>query len=511
MSEKVNDKTVFSLLEVTRSIQKTIADRYKSFFWVKAEMNKLNFYQQSGHCYPELVEKQDGKVVAQIKSNLWKEDYVKINARFQRVLKEPLKDGIKILFLAGISFDPTYGIALRIIDIDPAYTLGDLEREKQETITKLQEEGIFRKNQALSFPLLPQRIAIISVETSKGYADFLKVVDTNSWGYKFFHLLFPSLLQGEKAVDAIINQLKRIRTVSDHFDVVAIIRGGGGDIGLSCYNNYLLAKEITLFPLPVITGIGHATNETVSEMISFSNAITPTKLAEYLLQKFHNFSVPVQNAEEKIIDKSRRLISDEKTKFTSELKLFRSVTENILLKNRNEIREQVQSLLQQSHFRFRNEKEYLFSIKEGIRKGTTSVCYAAKQEIKILAFTMKKDVGTQLQAVRSGINQHAQQVARTSKIILHAGKENLIQINEKLSDKSLSRLKNERIELSNIEKNVNNMSPGNVLKRGYSITVLEGKPIKNFDKVKEGDTLNTLLYDGSILSTVKSATKSEPL
>ena len=110
MAEKQNNKTIFSLLEVTRSIQKTLNDRYTTSFWVKAEMNKLNFYRQSGHCYPELVEKKDGKIVAQIKANLWKDDFYRINANFQNVLKEPLKDGIKILFLARISFDPLHGL-----------------------------------------------------------------------------------------------------------------------------------------------------------------------------------------------------------------------------------------------------------------------------------------------------------------------------------------------------------------------------------------------------------------
>jgi len=511
MPETVNDKQVFSLLEVTKSIQKTIAERYKSSFWVKAEMNKLNFYKQSGHCYPELVEKQDGKVIAQIKSNLWKDDYININNTFQRVLKEPLKDGIKILFLAKVSFDPAYGLALRIIDIDPSYTLGDLEREKQETIKKLKDEGIFGKNKTLPIPLLPQRIAIISVETSKGYADFLKVIDTNSWNYKFFHLLFPSLLQGEKAVDGIINQLRRIKKVKSHFDVVAIIRGGGGDVGLSCYNYYLLAKEIALFPMPVITGIGHATNETVTEMISFSNAITPTKLAEYLLQKFHNFSVPVQKAEEKIIDKARRLISDEKTKFQSEIKLFRSVTENILIKNRNEIKGQVQSLFQQSHFLFKNEKEYLFSIREGIRKGTNTFCNTAKQKIKQFALTMKKDVGTHLNAVKLVINQNANQVVRSSRVLLLSRKEKIVQFKERFSEKSLLLLRNETIELNSIEKNVNNMNPKEVMRRGYSITLLQGKAVKNFDKVKEGDTLNTVVFEGNIVSIVKSSSKPNEL
>jgi len=442
MSEKVNDKKVYSLLQVTKSIQKTISDRYASSFWVKAEMNKLNYYKQSGHCFPELVEKQDGKIIAQINATLWKEDFLQINNNFLNTLKEPLKDGIKILFLARVSFDPTYGLALRIIDIDPDFTMGDLQREKQETIHKLLAEGIFNRNKNLSLPLLPKRIAIISVETSKGYVDFLKVIEGNEWKYKFFHFLFPSLLQGEKAVDSIIRQFERIRTVINHFDVVVILRGGGADIGLSCYNHYSLAKEIALFPIPVLTGIGHATNETVSEMISFSNAITPTKLAEFLLQKMHNFSVPVQRALEKIIDKSRRLLLEEKTKFQSEVKLFSSVTENILIRNHHTLRAESQSLLQQALFRFRNEKLLLISFRDDCLE-------------------------------QSGLF-----------------------------------LKKQTVDLVNIEKNVQNMDPINVLKRGYSMTLLKGKAIRDLENVQAGDELNTVLYKGNIKSIVLSTDES---
>ena len=460
MPKLINNRNTFSLIEVTKSIQKTLAERYKSSFWVQAEMSKLNHYTHSGHCYPDLVEKRDGKVIAQMRSHLWKDDYIKINRTFQSVLKEPLKDGIKILFLAKISFNPAYGLALRIIDIDPGYTLGDLEKEKQETIRRLKEEDIFGRNKTLQLPLLPQRIAIVSVETSKGYADFLKVIDTNEWNYKFFHLLFPALLQGEKAVESISSQLDRIKKVIMHFDVVAIIRGGGGDIGLSCYNNYQLAREVALFPIPVITGIGHATNETVTEMVSFSNAITPTKMAEYLLQKFHNYSVPVQKAEEKIVDKSRRIINEEKVKFRSEVKLFRSVTQNILIKNKNNIKERVQSLSRQSRFLFRNEREVLTTIKQTIGK--------------------------------------------SSGILLVTGKQVINQTMEKFFDRSLHFLKERNIDLINIEKNIGNMNPENVLKRGYSITRLNGKAIKSIDEVGEGDKLKTVVFDGQITSTVES-------
>jgi exodeoxyribonuclease VII large subunit len=151
------------------------------------------------------------------------------------------------------------------------------------------------------------------VETSKGYADFINVIETNPWGYRFFHMLFPSLLQGDHAVQSLLGQLRWIRKVKSHFDVVAIIRGGGGDVGLSCYNDFDLAKEVATFPLPLLTGIGHSTNETVVELVANKNNITPTKLAEFLIQKFHNFSVPVKENRRKIVDFSRNMLSNEKT------------------------------------------------------------------------------------------------------------------------------------------------------------------------------------------------------
>jgi exodeoxyribonuclease VII large subunit len=443
MPETYNNKSVFTLLEVTRSIQKTITERYKTPVWIKAELNKLNYYKQSGHCFPELVEKQEGRVLAQMRSIIWKDDFILINREFQRVLHESLKDGIKILFLASISFDPTHGLALRIMEIDPSFTLGDLEREKQETIQRLKNENLYDKNRVLRLALVPQRMAVISVETSKGYADFIKIIQSNEQGYRFFHMLFPSLLQGEKAIASMMAQLNRIRRVKDHFDLVVIVRGGGDDIGLSCYNDYRLARAIAEFPLPVLTGIGHSTNETVCEMISYSNAITPTKLAEWLLQKFHDFREPVEAANKTIIDKSLRLIIEEKTRFRSEVKMFRSVTVNMLQRRRNDMNIQTRSLLQQSLFRFRNEK--------------------------------------------ADLAQFQNRIPGASNILL----------------------KSRNLEIENIRQQINNMSPENVLKRGYSITLLNGKAIKNFEEVQPGDILNTTIFVGNISSIVQSTNKPE--
>lgn len=309
MPEVVESKTVFSLLEVTKSIQKTIADRYKSLYWIKAEMNKLNHYKHSGHCYPELVEKKDGKIVAEIRSILWKTDFDRINNQFIQLLNEPLRDGITILFQAGVSYDPLYGLSLRIVDIDPTFVLGELEKEKKESIARLQKEGLFDANKRLPFPLVPKRLAIISVETSKGLSDFFKIISHNPWGYKIETTLYPALLQGDKSIPSIIRQLAVIAEQLAKYDAVAIIRGGGGEVGLSSYNNYALSKAIAIFPIPVLTGIGHSTNETVSEMVAFKNAITPSELADFLIQKFHNFAIPTDQAIDKIIHASQGLFT----------------------------------------------------------------------------------------------------------------------------------------------------------------------------------------------------------
>ncbi|MGK7390317.1 MAG: exodeoxyribonuclease VII large subunit [Candidatus Cyclobacteriaceae bacterium M2_1C_046] len=465
MSQAINDKKVFSLLEVTTSIRKTLEARYTSAFWVKAEMNKLNFYKHSGHCYPDLVEKKDGKVVAQLRSILWKGDYTRINEAFERVLKEPLKDGIKILLYAKIGFTPEYGLSLQILDIDPAFTLGDLEQEKLQTIMQLQENGLFSKNKSLPIPLLPQRIAIISVDTSKGYADFQKVLEAAqaSWNYRFFYMLFPSLLQGDKAALAIMQQLRNIRRVIHHFDIVAIIRGGGGDVGLSCYNNYALAKEIAAFPLPVITGIGHSTNETVAEMIACENAITPTKLSEFLIQKFHDFRNPVENAQKIIIDKGRRIIQEQNAEFAGQVKLLKSVTKNVIFTNEKAITRQADNLIHQMRFGIAGEKERLSSAGEKIKRAAYDFCANEKNTLIQFSLDLKKDSSTYL--------------------------------------------KYEKVELANLEKHLQLLSPTNVMKRGYSITKVNGKALSSTEGLKEGDELNTILYDGNLISAIKKIIK----
>ncbi|MEI7982488.1 MAG: exodeoxyribonuclease VII large subunit [Bacteroidota bacterium] len=458
MSEKVQEKTVFTLLEVTQSIQRTLNERYQTSFWVKAEMNKLNHYKQSGHCYPDLLEKRDGKIVAQIRSTLWKDDFIRINENFVRVLKEPLKDGINILFVAKIGFDPLYGLSLRIIDVDPSWSLGELEREKLASIEKLLKEGVFAQNKTLSLPLLPQRIAVISVETSKGYADFLKVIDRNPWGYHFFHMLFPSLLQGDTVTESIICQLNRIKKVINHFDIVTIIRGGGGDIGLSGFNRYELAKNIACFPLPVLTGIGHVTNETVAEMVAFKNCITPTELADFLVQQFHNFSVPVKESQQTLISAVTLQIEEAKKETDRSVAVFLKHTRALLLHSGRE----------------------LFSRADRVKSHTGFYLRNALGNVVRLSGLLEKNAKTRLL------------VSSLATSVLQSG---LFRLAGLLFD-------NLDKELTALDRLLSLLDPRKVLARGFSITLNGGKPLHTHHEVHPGDHLETIIYDGTVHSTV---------
>lgn len=276
----------YSLADLASSITTVLERTYTNSYWVSAEILKLNYYTKTGHCYPELVEKKDGVIVAEMRSTIWKATYEQINQKFFAKTKLPLRDGMEVLFLVQVKFDAKYGLSLNIVDVDPTYTLGALALEKQASIEELKKLGVFDANKMLSYPTLPNRIAIISVETSKGYHDYLNTIADQGSKFNIQHTLFPAVLQGDNAITSITKQLGVIAAKANQFDLVLIIRGGGGDVGLHCYNHFELAKAVATFPIPVITGIGHSTNFTVTEMVAHINKITPTAVASHVVQQF---------------------------------------------------------------------------------------------------------------------------------------------------------------------------------------------------------------------------------
>lgn len=380
------EKKVYSLSQLTQSIENVINQYCNRLVWIRVEIVKLNYYSKTGHCYPTLVEKKNGRVIADLRGNIWNASFQKINNKFRSVLKEELRDDMTVVIQGSVTYHPVHGLALNIIDIDPHYTLGELAREKAESIEKLKKENIFDANKRTSLPQLPKSIAIISVETSKGYQDFVDVIEKNSWGFKIQHLLFPAVLQGERAISTISEQLERIEEHLQAFDAVAIIRGGGGEIGLSCFDNYSLARRIANFPLPVLTGIGHSTNETVSELVSFQSFITPTKIAEFLLQNFQEFALKLQEKENKLLKETDWLLSRQKNSLTETSRLFNSLAQRSFEKSRSVLEKISSTLASESTNSLRQEKENL----KGFAKAIQSATIPIREGLQQLGFVEEK-------------------------------------------------------------------------------------------------------------------------
>ncbi|HKL02172.1 MAG TPA: exodeoxyribonuclease VII large subunit, partial [Cryomorphaceae bacterium] len=229
MSSSSAPQKSFSLSELAQSLSVQIQKTYSRSYWIRAEISKLNHYPQSGHCYPQLVEKKDGKIVADLKGFILKSTFQRTRQNFLDVTGKELDDGMQILFRCKLGFHAVYGLSLNIMEIEPAYTLGEMARLRTEAIARLKKENLFTQNKEQHLPILPRKIAVISVETSKGYRDFAETIANSPFSEAIEIRLYNALLQGDAAVDSIRDALKRIAQTDFPYDAVAIIRGGGGE------------------------------------------------------------------------------------------------------------------------------------------------------------------------------------------------------------------------------------------------------------------------------------------
>lgn len=454
-------KRSFSLSELTESIRVQIDRIYQRPYWIKAEINRLNYFPQSGHCYPELVEKRGGKIVAQIRGMIFRNSYLQIEKEFKTRTGKSLEDGMEVLFLCKVRFNSKYGLSLFIEDIDPSFTLGEMARMRSEAIKRLQKEGIFESNRTKYLPKLIRRLAVISVETSKGWRDFTEVLENSPYGSLVKRNLFGAKLQGDEAVQSIGKALDQIRRKSEAFDAVAIIRGGGGETGMDCYDNYELAKAVCTFPLPVLSGIGHSTNLTVVEMCSRKNLITPTALASFVIDEFADFEL-------RILSASRAL---------------KRVGKQLLPLWQNRLEGMAENLERSARERLRNEEDGLIRVGRVLEKQVRS---SLEGERNRLYYNLP-----------SRLNYSSKRPLQLTNMRLEKAQDRLFSSgNRKLSEANATIL--------HLEDKLRLLDPVKILKRGYSITMLNGKALTSIDDVNVGSELVTHVANGYLFTEVKN-------
>ncbi len=283
----MEQRAYITLSQLQSRISIVVEDAFVRPIWVVAEIAELKL-NRSGHCYLELVEKGEREAIcASARGVIWRTGYQSLMRRFEAESGRTLSAGMKILAKIAVSYHPLYGLSLQIVDLDPTYTLGDIEQRKRETIERLQREGVWDMNRTLPLPRVVQRIAIVSSATAAGYRDFMREIEGRI--YRIDTTLFEAVMQGEMAERSIIEALSIIAERCDDFDAVAIIRGGGSTGDLDCYNGYELASFVAQFPLPILSGIGHDKDVSITDTVAAVPLKTPTAVAAWICDRAADF------------------------------------------------------------------------------------------------------------------------------------------------------------------------------------------------------------------------------
>ena len=274
----------FTLYSLNNLVRSAISEALPARYWVTGELSEVR-ETAVGHCYIELVERNEDtqETIAKARGTIWARTYSLLRPYFLEQTGQPFAAGLKVLLQVSVGFHELYGYTLDVCDIEPAYTIGDIARQRQLIIKRLTDEGVIGLNKELEFPLLPQRIAVISSATAAGYGDFCDQLLNNRYGFVFYPHLFPAPMQGNGAEQGIIAALDKIAENVDNWDAVVIIRGGGASSELGCFDTYDLANNCAQFPLPIITGIGHLRDESILDIVAHTSAKTPTAVAEFLI------------------------------------------------------------------------------------------------------------------------------------------------------------------------------------------------------------------------------------
>lgn len=399
-----------ALHEVLQRVSTVVNEAFAAPLWVVAELSDVHV-AGNGHCYMQLTEKdaRRGSTLASVRGMIWANRWWLLRDSFIQQTGQPFQTGIKVMLFVQVSMHEQYGLSMNILDVDPTYTLGEMARRRLEILRQLEADGVIDMNRDLPFPTLPQRIAVISAEGAAGYGDFMKQLQFNQYGLKFYTHLFAASMQGEQTEASVIEALDRINEVQDLFDLVVIIRGGGATVDLASFDSYPLATYVANFPLPIVTGIGHDRDQTVLDRVAHTSVKTPTAAAALLIETLYEQWQHIEELQESLLDSTEG----------------------------------------------RMERE--------------------RQRLQRLA-----------NAVRGTHVTLTQQIGRMDMML------------QKIQMITSQRISREQDRLEYISRTIQMAQPDNILKRGFSITRLNGHAVKAATEVPPGATLSIQTADGEL-------------
>lgn len=453
-----NNNDRYSLSELQKLIKKSLQDKLPGYYWVSAEISELKL-NYAGHCYLELIEKDKQEdIKSRIRAIIWSQKSRLLLPYFENVTGQPLSEGIRVLLRVNIEYHELYGLSLIIHNIDPAYTVGEMALKRKQIIERLESEGVIDINKELPFPMLPYRIAVVSSEQAAGFKDFTDELNRNEFGYRYFTKLFKAVMQGNETEASVCNAINNIFEETTNYDIIVIVRGGGSQADLSWFDNYNIAYLITQLPIPVLTGIGHQKDLSVTDMVAHRSFKTPTAVADFIINQSLKTEEYLLQISGSIIDLSRQMVKAKRI-------IINRLSVNIIPKVRISLHNK-QILLNRSGLRLSgNTQSYLSHNRARLNTIKTSV---SKRSYKNM-----DDKHRQINDLKNRF------------------------------EPAFKRYKNQKQTiLDNFSRSIDYLRPSRVLERGYSITLYNNKAVRSSNELKPGYEISTILNLGRVESKV---------
>jgi len=453
------DKNIIRLSDLAKEISEVFRKNFSmERYWVSAEILGLKI--NKGHCYLQLGEKDERSTQpkAEFKAMIWASNFNFIHTRFIAETGNQLQENMEILCKVEVQFHERFGMSLIVHEVDAAYTLGKMAIERKKTVDKLKQEGVYFLNKQKQVSAVIQTIAVISSADADGFKDFTTKLNDNKFGLFFHTKLFPSLMQGDNAPRDIIAALTIIKQHAcfPFLDAVVIVRGGGQTSSLSCYNDYSLAYEVANYPLPVLTGIGHTADVSVVDEVANMNLITPTAVADFIIQHTNTFKEQIDYLRDGIHAYANLCIESEEEAVADLMNAILSIV-NETMEDEKSFFDNLASVITQTvNQELVSENSQLIYAKDKIRLLTESII---TKELSQLSFDTSM-----------------------------------------LKNKSAAVLKQEENYLINAQQKSLILDPVNILKRGFSYTLYNNKPVYDANEVPLEAEIETVLYKGSIKS-----------
>lgn len=426
--------------------------------WIVAELSDVRV--AGGHCYMELIEKDGrGATVAKMRAMIWQSSFHSLRSRFYEATGKDIVSGLKVMVRGTATHHSVYGLSVNITDIDPSYTLGDMERLRREILGRLEREGILDENKQYVLPPDTQRIAVISAEGAAGYGDFMKQLGGNAYGFRFYTRLFPAVMQGDRTAESVCRALDAVEGSQELWDCVVIVRGGGATSDLNGFDDYGLARRVALCPLPVLVGIGHERDRTVLDEIANTRLKTPTAVGAFLV--------------ERIADAWRQAAS-----------LARQVSEY-------------------AAERIRGDRLLLSHVEASVPMLARARVGDARLRLTRLANALPAVASGRIGRSLALLDSVPQLLRNAAASRLRAEDERIARLSQTVSDASSQRLKEAGERLASTEALVGVLSPEATLKRGYSITRLGGEAVRDASRLCPGQEITTVFASGEVVSEIK--------